>query len=68
MANVMKVIEILSESATSFEEAIATAVEETSKTVRNISSVYVKEQTATVKNGKVDKYRVNIKITFEVNQ
>lgn len=67
MATVMKVIEVLAQSSTGYEDAIKSAVEETSKTVRNIASVYVKEQSATVKNGKVDKFRVNVKITFEVN-
>ena len=53
MARVLKVIEVLSESATSYEEAIATAVEETSKSVRHIRSAYVNEQSVTVKDGKV---------------
>ena len=67
MAKVLKVIEVLSESSKSYEEAIANAVEESSKSVRNIRSVYVNEQSATVKDGKVDKYRVNLKLTFEVD-
>jgi flavin-binding protein dodecin len=67
MATVLKVIEVLSESAKSYEDAIANAVEETSKSVRHIRSAYVNEQSVTVKDGKVDKYRVNVKITFEVD-
>ena len=67
MAKVLKVIEVLAESSTSFEEAISNAVENTAKSVRHIRSVYVNEQSATVKDGKVDKYRVNVKITFEVD-
>ena len=66
MATVMKVIEVLAQSSKGYEDAIKSAVEETSKTVRNIASVYVKEQSATIKDGKVDKFRVNVKITFEV--
>ena len=67
MAKVLKVIEVLSESSNSFEEAIANAVKNSSKSVRNIRSVYVNEQTATVKNDQVDMYRVNVKLTFEVD-
>jgi flavin-binding protein dodecin len=37
-----------------------------SKSIDNIRSVYVHEQSATVKNGKIESYRVNVKITFEV--
>lgn len=67
MASVLKVIEVLSESPRSFEEAVASAVEETSKSVRHIESAYVREQSVTVENGKVSKYRVNVKITFKVD-
>lgn len=67
MASVLKVIEVLSESPNSFEEAVASAIEETSKSVRGIQSAYVREQTVTVKDGKVSMYRVNVKITFQVD-
>ncbi len=67
MASVMKVIEVLAESSNSFEEAVQSAVSETSKSVRNIQSAYVREQSVTVENGKVGMYRVNVKITFSVD-
>ena len=67
MASVLKVIEVLSESTNSFEEAVQNAVSETSKSVRNIQSAYVREQSVTVENGKVKAYRVNVKITFSVD-
>ena len=67
MAKVLKVIEVLSESSTSYEEAVKNAVEETAKSVRHVRSAYINEQSVTVKDGKVDKYRVNVKITFEVD-
>lgn len=63
---VMKTIEVLSESDKSFEDAIEVAVKRTSKTVKNIRSAYVNEMTTAIKNNKIDKYRVNVKITFEV--
>ena len=64
---VLKVIEILSSSKESWEDATKKAVKEASKTLKNIRSVYVQDQSATVKDGDVDEYRVNLKITFEVN-
>ncbi|MGV9003112.1 dodecin family protein [Flavobacterium sp.] len=63
---VLKVIEVLSSSTISWEDATRNAVEEASKTVKNIRSVYVKEQSATVNNGKVSEYRMNLKLTFEI--
>ncbi len=64
--SVLKVIEILANSDKSWEDAAGNAVAEASKSVKNIRSVWVQEQSATVKDGKIDDYRVNVKITFEV--
>ncbi|MCK0122924.1 dodecin family protein [Gelidibacter sp. F2691] len=64
---VLKVVEILSNSNDSWEDATKKAVKHASKTVKNIKSVYVKEQSAIVKNDEVTEFRVNLKITFEVN-
>ncbi len=63
---VMKTIEVMSESGKSFEDAIENAVQRTGKTVKNIRSAYVNEMTTSIKDNKIDKYRVNVKITFEV--
>ncbi len=64
--SVLKVIEILANSDKSWEDAAKNAVSEASKSVKNIRSVYINEQSATVKDGKMDNYRVNVKITFQV--
>ncbi len=63
---VMKTIEVLSESSKSFEDAIENAVQRTGKTVKNIRSAYVNEMHTSIKDNKIDKFRVNVKITFEV--
>ncbi|MFT6795581.1 MAG: flavin-binding protein dodecin [Maribacter sp.] len=63
---VLKVIEVLANSNKSWEEATKNAVEHASKSVKNIRSVYLNEQSATVEDGKMVDYRVNVKITFEV--
>ena len=64
--SVLKVIEVLANSSESWEDATKNAVAHASKSVNNIRSVYVTEQSATVKDGKIDDYRINVKITFEV--
>ncbi len=64
--SVLKVIEILSNSNTSWEDATATGIEKASKSVKNIKSAFVQSQSVTVNNGKVEEYRVNLKVTFEV--
>jgi flavin-binding protein dodecin len=65
--SVLKVIEVLSNSDKSWEDATRQAVKHASKSVKNIRSVYVQDQSATVKDGDVTDFRVNVKITFEVN-
>ncbi|MFV0570980.1 MAG: dodecin family protein [Xanthomarina gelatinilytica] len=64
---VLKVIEVLSNSKESWEDATKKAVKEASKTVKNIKSVYIKEQSAIVNGDQVTEFRVNVKLTFEVN-
>ena len=65
---ILKVIEVLSSSKTSWEDATNNAVKEASKTIKEISSVYVQDMSTTVKDGKVDEFRVNVKITFRLNR
>ncbi|MDX9727732.1 MAG: dodecin family protein [Bacteroidales bacterium] len=63
---VLKVIEVLASSPVSWEDAAASAVKTAGKTVKEIRSVYVKEQSAVVVKNKITEYRVNLKVTFEV--
>lgn len=63
---VLKVIEIMESSNKSWEQATANAVKEASKTIKNIRSVYVREQSAVVTGDTVSEFRVNVKISFEV--
>lgn len=63
---ILKVIEVLANSDKSWEDATKKAVAHASKSVKNIRSVYVNEQSATVNDGEVSEFRVNVKITFEV--
>lgn len=63
---ILKVIEVLANSEKSWEDAAKKAVSQASKSVKNIRSVYINEQSASVDNGEISEYRVNVKITFEV--
>lgn len=64
---VMKVLEIMANSNQSWEEAVKNAVKTAAKSVKNIRSVYVKDQTANVEGDSITDYRVIVKITFEVD-
>jgi len=65
--SVMKSVEIMADSTKSFEDAIENAVERTAKSVNNIRSAYVNSQSVVVNDGKVQAFRVNVNITFEVD-
>jgi len=62
----VKVIEVIAASEKGFEDATHVALEEASKTVKNIKSIYIKEMNANVENNSIVSYAVNAKISFEV--
>ena len=64
---VLKVIEVMANSDKSWEDATKNAVKHAGKSVKNIRSVYVNDQSAIVKGNDITEFRVNVKITFEVN-
>lgn len=61
---VAKVEEISASSPESFEDAIQQGLARASRTLRNIRSAWIKEQQVKVENGKVAEYRVNMMVTF----
>jgi hypothetical protein len=63
---VLKVIELMASSEKSFEDAVANGVKKASESLKNVRSAFIQSQSVTVKDGDVDEYRVNIKVTFEV--
>ncbi len=62
-----KVIEVIAEGKT-MEEAVINAVDQASKTVDNIKSVYCENMQGIVENNQITKFRVNAKITFVLNK
>jgi flavin-binding protein dodecin len=63
---IVKVIEVISASEKGIDDAIRKAVEEASKSVRNIDSVNVENIKAHVKDGKVTTFGCACKISFRV--
>ena len=64
---IVKVIEVIASSDKGIDDAIRSAVEEASKTVRNIDSVYVQDIKAHVKDGKVTTFGCVCKISFRLD-
>ena len=61
-----KVIEVISQSEKSWEDAAQRAVADAGTTVDRIRSVFIKNFEAVVKENAIVEYRVNANITFEV--
>lgn len=62
--SIARITEISSTSAESFEGAVKEGVERAAKTLRGICGAWVKEQNVEVKDGVITGYRVNLLITF----
>ena len=63
---IVKVIEVIASSEQSFDDAVKQAVKETSKTIRNIDSVWVKDMKVHVQDGEIKSYGVICKVSFRV--
>jgi flavin-binding protein dodecin len=61
----IKVIELMAESEKGWEDAAQNAVSEASKTLHNIRSVWIKNMNAEVDGGKIVRWRLDCKISFE---
>ena len=61
---VAKVTELSSSSSQSFEDAINQGIARATKTLRNVKSAWIKEQSVKIDNNKIAEYQVNLLVTF----
>jgi flavin-binding protein dodecin len=66
--SVAKVVELIAESPESWEAATQEALQTASKTLRGIKSIWISNMQALVENNQIRAYRVNAKVTFEVEE
>jgi len=62
--SVAKVTEISSSSPVSFHDAVEQGIARASRTLKNITGAWVHEEKVTVRDGKITAWRVNMKISF----
>ena len=62
--SVAKITEISATSKKSFDDALKAGVKRANKTLKNVKSVWVKDQQADVAGGKISEYKVLLKVTF----
>ncbi|MEN9982286.1 MAG: hypothetical protein RJB10_1747 [Pseudomonadota bacterium] len=63
---VAKVIEIISSSKKSFDDAVSTGIAKASESVTGIQGAWIQDQKVVVSNGKITEYRVSMMVTFVV--
>ncbi len=61
---VASVTEITSSSSKSFEDALKEGIKRANKTLKNVKGAWVQEQKVIVDDGEIVEYRVNMKISF----
>lgn len=66
--SVARITEISSTSNRSFDDAVKQGLDRASKTLRGIRSAWIKEQTVDVDEGKITDYRVNLLVTFVLEE
>ena len=62
--SVAKVIEIISTSSKSFDDAVRQGVSRASQTINGVTGAWVQDQSVEVSKGKITEYRVILKVTF----
>ncbi len=62
--SVARITEIKASSKKGFDDAVRTGIARANKTLKNVMGAWVAEHEVTVKGGKIDEYRVLMKVTF----
>lgn len=68
MGTVGRVTEISARSEKSFDDAVTIGIERAHKTLRNVTSAWVKEMRVEVNGGKISTYQVNLLVTFVLDE
>jgi flavin-binding protein dodecin len=66
--SVARVTELSATSETGFEDAISQAVARATKTLRGVEGAWVKDQNVMIENGSITGYKVNVEITFMLEE
>ena len=66
--SVARVTEISATSPNSFDDAAKQGIERASKTLRGMKSAWVKDQNVMIDNGKITEFKVNLAVTFVLDE
>lgn len=63
-----KLVHLIGTSGKSWQDAAEMAVEDASKTIRNIQSINIIDLSADIENGKIKRYNTSIELAFEIDE
>ena len=66
--SVARVTELSAVSERGFEDAIDQAVARATKTLRGVQGAWVKDMNVMIEDGNISGYKVNVEITFELEE
>ena len=66
--SVARVTEISSTSNVSFEDAIKQGITRAATTLRNVKGAWIKEQQIDIEGDRITRYRVNMLVTFVLDE
>lgn len=66
MTSVAKIVELSADSEKSFDDAIEIGIQRATSTIKNVKSVWIKDQEALVEENRIRVYRVHMKVTFKL--
>lgn len=64
----VKVIEVIASSETSFDDAVRNCLKEVTKTIKNVDSIYVKDFKAHVQDGEIASFGAVCKVSFRIDE
>ena len=62
--SIARVTEIKASSTKSFDDALKQGIKRANKTLKNIKSAWIENQDVIIKKGEITEYRVQLKVTF----
>jgi flavin-binding protein dodecin len=66
MGNTVKTIELIGSSTDSWEDAAQDALDDADETIEEIRGIEIESQTATVENGRIERYKTTLHVAFEL--
>lgn len=63
-----KVVELVSTSTRSFDDAVRACIKDASATTRGITGAHVENFSVKCKDGKITEYKINLKVAFGIER